>query len=141
MKASLLFRLLLLKCMLLPVNCERNELKRSKVSTEANCDSIGLKIDYRFDATQIQNGIMNDRSGCGNTGNVYNVAITTDRFGNSNAGYFYGVNSRIDFFSSYGTEYYSQYTISFWVNPANTQSGCVFEYFSLIREQERLAKF
>jgi hypothetical protein len=130
--------LLLLLFLISPTQCDnnqRNELKRSKIATEANCDSIGLKIDYRFDATQIQNGIMNDYSGCGNTGNSYNVAITTDRFGNSNAGYFNGVNSYVDSLSSYGIDFYSQYTISIWVNPANTQSGCVFDYFIIIQER------
>jgi hypothetical protein len=89
------------------------------VST-TNADlSTGLVAYYPF------SGNVNDASGSGNNGTVFNATLTSDRFGNTNSAYsFNGTTAYIDVRDSTSLHLSSNFTLSAWIyQSAAQQSG------------------
>ena len=76
----------------------------------------GLVAFYPFE------GNANDKSGNGNNGVVHSAILAPDRFGLSNRAYsFDGSSSYIEIINGVPFNFANHFSISFWINPANSQ--------------------
>ena len=111
---------------------EVKQLYNAGVSTYKNPLTSGLLGWWNFDDKEMSNGVVPDKSGNNNKGNLFNIAsstfFTSGKLGQSFN--FDGLNDYVDMGSSIPFDS-SNWTMSVWVNPSNVAGGYqrLFSYY------------